>query len=425
MRVGFPLLFVFVAGVALGAPQPAFADAASDIRSQIEENNRQLESLKAEIAAYQKQLDALGTKKDTLQSTINSLTLSQKQLSTQIQATQNKIASANLEIKELTLSIGDKEENIAADQDAIAKALRSVAERERTSLVVHLISADSLGNAWRAVDEAMEFNRALTNDINDLRAARTELASNRDAVTKARANLVSLQNELSLQKKSVDLNKAAQQKLLADTKNQESAYQKLLADKQAEEARFEAELFELASRLEYVLDPSRIPPAGKGVLRWPLDNVFITQFFGSNSSAQRLYTSGSHDGVDFRTKNSSNPSGIGTPIRAALSGTVLEVNYGAVQNCQYGKWVLLKHGNGLATLYAHLSDIAVEKNAVVVTGQVIGFSGNTGYATGPHLHFGVYLADAVSFQQYTCKSGRQVTIPLAPINAYLDPLPYL
>lgn len=399
-------------------PSAAHAQSAAELRVQIDANNRQLDQLKAEIAAFQKQLDALGTKKNTLQSTIRSLELSQKQLATQIKVTQNKIASANLQIRELTFSIGDKEQDIAADREAIAKALRSVAEDEQASLVTHLISANSLGDAWRAVDETVQFNRALTEDIHDLRAIRTALATDRDEVTAKKEQLVSLQNDLALQKKSVGVSKAAQQKLLADTKNQESVYQKLLAEKQAEESRFEAALFELASQLEYALDPSRIPPAGKGVLRWPLTSVFITQQFGKSSSAQRLYVSGTHDGVDFRAS-------IGMPVRAALSGTVLEVNLGSVQNCQYGKWVLIKHANGLATLYAHLSSVSTQKNAVVTTGQVIGFSGNTGYATGPHLHFSVYYVDAVSFRQYTCKSGRRVTIPIAPVNAYLNPLSYL
>ncbi len=418
-RLGFPLLLCLLsAGLVLGIPHIAFADAAADIQTQIDANKQQRAALEAEIAAFQKQLDALGTQKNTLQSTISSLTLSQKQLAAQIKVTQSKIASANLTIKELSLSIGDKEASIAANQDAIAKALRSIAEDERTTLAARIISSDSFGEAWRATDETIQFNRALAKDIADLRAMRTALANNRDDVAAEKSKLVSLQNDLSLQKKSTDIQKTAQQKLLTDTKNQESTYQKIVASKKAEEAAFEAAMFELESRLQYVLDPSRIPPAGKGVLRWPLSIVALTQLFGKTSSSQRLYVSGTHNGVDFRAL-------IGTPVRAALSGTVLAINYGAVPNCQYGKWVLIKHQNGLATLYSHLSDISVQKGAAVSTGQVIGFSGDTGYATGPHLHLSVYIAEAVSFKQYTCRNKAVVTIPVAPPAAYLDPLVYL
>ncbi len=399
-------------------PTISYAQSASDLQSQINARTAQIAALEADIVQYQKELDVLGAKKNTLQSTISSLTLSQKQLAMQIQVTQAKIASANLQIRQLTLSIGDKESSIAIDQAAIAKALRNIAEEEERPFIIQLVSANTLGEAWQIADQAVQFNRALGSDIDHLQATRLTLATNRDQVSTTKAELVKLTANLTLQKKSIDLQKAAQQKLLADTRNQESAYQKLLADKKVEEAKFEAELFELASKLRYVLDPSQIPPAGKGVLRWPLDSVFITQQFGKTSSSQRLYTSGTHNGVDFRAS-------IGTPIRAALSGIVLAINYGAVQNCQYGKWVLIKHANGLATLYAHLSDIDVQKGNTVSTGQVVGFAGNTGYAIGPHLHLGLYVAEAISLQQYRCWNGSTVTIPIAPVNAYLNPLSYL
>ncbi len=411
------LFFLFLSCVSY-VPAVTHAQSAASIQSQIDENNRQLEALKVEIASFQRQLDVLGSKKDTLQSTINALALSQKKLASEIKVTQNKIASVNLKIKELTLFIGDKEESIAENQSAIAKALRGIVETEQSPLVIQVISSRSLRDAWQATDQAAQFNQALASDIQNLRAVRTELAEDRDAVTKERAILVALQNELAVQKRSVDIQKAAQQKLLADTKNQESAYQKIVANKKAEQTAFEAALFRLESQLQYVLDPGRLPPVGKGVLRWPLDNVLVTQQFGKTSSSQRLYVSGTHNGVDFRALT-------GTPIRSALSGTVLSINQGAVPNCQYGKWVLVVHPNGLATLYAHLSVVNVQKGASVSTGQIIGFSGNTGYATGPHLHFGVYIAEAVQFKQFTCWNRSVVTIPIAPPNAYLDPLLYL
>ncbi|MBI2025685.1 peptidoglycan DD-metalloendopeptidase family protein [Candidatus Kaiserbacteria bacterium] len=441
MRTG---LCIFFAGLVFWTPTFAFADAASDIQAQIDANNQQLELLKEEIIAYQQQLDTIGSKKNTLQSAINALTVSQKQLAAQIQATENKIASAALKIKQLTLSIGDKEAAIATDQNAIGKALRRVAEREERPLIAALISSNSIGEAWRLTDEALQFNRALAEDINDLRAVRTELAADRDETAAAKAKLVSLQKDLTLQKRSVDASKAAQQKLLADTKNMETNYQKLIAEKQAAEKAFEQELINLQSQLDLIVHPDLLPKVGSGVLAWPFSGAFmnncgarkglfgnffcITQYFGSTPFATanpQVYNGGGHNGIDIAAP-------IGTPVYASLGGTVLATgNTDLVRGCySFGKWIMIIHGNGLNTLYSHLSAIDVVKGQQVSTGQLIGLSGMTGYATGPHLHYGVYATEGtqiMTLRQFrSSKIGcADATMPVATLTAYLNPLSYL
>ena len=451
MRAGFLLFFaiLFCVGVVLGTPGFVRADAASDIQSQIDANNNQVASLESDIAAYQKQLDALGAQKNTLQSTISSLTLSQKQLASQIQVTQSKISSANLQIQELTSSISDKEQAIAGNQDAIATALRSVAEGEQIPLINELISANSLSEAWQAADQTVQFNEALVQDIGNLRATRSALATNRDAVSAQKAQLVSLQSQLTLQKRSVDANAAAQKQLLTQTKNQEANYQKLIAQKQASEQSFEQELINLQGQLNLVVNPNLLPKVGTGLLSWPFstafmfnctqrksifDNLFcITQYFGNtpfSTANPQIYSGHGHDGVDIAAP-------IGTPVQAALSGVVLAtgntdlVHDSAGHQCySFGKWIMLVHGNGINTMYAHLSEIDVSKGQSVTTGQVIGLSGMTGYATGPHLHFGVYATQGTEIMTLRQFRGATIgcadaTMPVATLTAYLNPLSYL
>ena len=437
-------LFLFFASFIFGIPSFALADAASDIQAQINANNKQIETLQNEIASFQKQLNVLGAKKNTLQSAIGFLALSQQKLANEIKITQSKISSSNLTIRELSLSIGDKEATIAEDQAAIAKALRRVAENEHISFVAKLISSDSLRDAWQTADYAIQFNRALANDIHDLRAVRMELASNRDEVSATKASLVALQNDLTLQKRSVDASKTAQQQLLAETKNQEVNYQKLIAQKQAAEKSFELELVSLQGQLNLIVHPELLPKVGLGILSWPFSPVFmntcaqrksvfgnpfcITQYFGNTSFATanpQIYNGKGHNAIDIGAPD-------GTPIHVALSGVVLGTgNTDIVKGCySFGKWIMITHGNGLSTLYSHLSSIDVSKGQSVDTGQVIGLSGRTGYATGPHIHFGVYATEGTQIMTLRQFRGATIgcadaTMPVATLDAYLNPLSYL
>jgi len=122
-----------------------------------------------------------------------------------------------------------------------------------------------------------------------------------------------------------------------------------------------------------------------------------------------MYAGGFHNGIDIS-------SSYGEPIRAARDGTIL-----AIGNCgkyAYGKWIMIKHDNGLTTLYGHLSSYGAYKTGDnVKTGDIIGYEGSTGYSTGPHLHFGVYASETIEIQK--------TWYGTLPIGAHIDPMKYL
>ncbi|MGA2548288.1 MAG: M23 family metallopeptidase [Rectinemataceae bacterium] len=86
-----------------------------------------------------------------------------------------------------------------------------------------------------------------------------------------------------------------------------------------------------------------------------------------------------HAGIDIVVNS-------GTPVRAAMDGKVSDTGY----NANYGNYVILNHTDGFQTLYGHLTSASVAVGTKVAQGSMIGISGNTGYSTGPHLHFGIY-----------------------------------
>jgi murein DD-endopeptidase MepM/ murein hydrolase activator NlpD len=126
--------------------------------------------------------------------------------------------------------------------------------------------------------------------------------------------------------------------------------------------------------------------------------------------------------VDFR-------AAVGTPIKAVAEGVIKGV--GDTDICcpraSFGKWILIEHNNGLSSTYAHLSLIRVKKGQRVARGAVIGYSGNTGSSTGPHLHLSLYVSNGVEIDSFESKSypGKILTQPIAATNAYLEPMYYL
>jgi murein DD-endopeptidase MepM/ murein hydrolase activator NlpD len=253
---------------------------------------------------------------------------------------------------------------------------------------------------------------------------KTELSIQKASYEQHKNTLLSLNATLNDQKQLVDQTSKDKNTLLQQTKNKESTYQQLIADRKKKKGELEAEMLDVESKLKTIVDASKLPTAGKGVLQYPLDNVIITQYFGNtpfSSQNPQVYNGSGHNGIDFGTK-------VGTPIYAAAAGTVLGTGNTdtACNGVSYGKWVLIKHGNGLSTLYAHLSVIQVKAGDVVTSKQKIGLSGNTGYSTGPHLHFTVYASDAVQITNYVSKvCGTNMTMPIAPRAGYLNPLSYL
>lgn len=401
--------------------QNVHAETVDSLQKQIEETNAQKTAIEAEIEKFKDQLNEVGAEKATLSSKIKSLEITQKKLSADIALTQTKINSTNLTIKELSGQIQETEQKIAQNYSAIAKTIRAINFTEDNSIIETLLAHDNANELWNNIGALSQLQKGLKDKISILSETKTVFELQKKTHEQKKNELVNLTSELGDRKEIVDVTKSEQNKVLKQTESKESEYKRLLAEKEALKEKFDQELFEYENQLKFLLDPSKLPPAGSGVLSWPLDEIFITQKFGKTSDSGRLYTSGTHSGVDFRAP-------VGTRLLAAANGTVIGVgNTDAQPGCySYGKWILMEHNNGLTTLYAHMSVISAKVGQKIKTGDVVGYAGETGYAFGPHLHMAVFASDGVSVERYTnSRYCKQVDIPLANTKAYLDPLLYL
>ncbi|HWH16454.1 MAG TPA: peptidoglycan DD-metalloendopeptidase family protein [Candidatus Paceibacterota bacterium] len=424
-------------------PEEARAQTEAEIKSQIEEHAERIRKIEAEIAEAEKQRQILNGQSRSLQSVIRDLDITRNQTSSQINLTETKISSTNLKLEELSYDIEDTEQLIALDRRTLGKSIRNMAEAGEVTLIEQVFASESLTDAWAAIDDAAALNDALRANVANLTAAKAELEEQIVDVDAKKQELTSLRSNLTTQKQSLDVQKSEKDRLLRQTKNQESVYQNLIAQKQAERKIFEQALSALENSLASI-GQGAAPSAQTGVLAWPYSAAFaesckgkagalgnancITQYFGNTAFATanaQIYNGSGHNAIDIGMP-------VGTPVLSALSGTVMGTgNTDAVPGCySFGKWVVVKHANGLATLYSHLSSISVSAGQAVSTGQTLGLSGMTGYATGPHLHFGVYASAGIKLMTLGEYRGAttpcaRATMPVAPKDAYLNPMSYL
>jgi murein DD-endopeptidase MepM/ murein hydrolase activator NlpD len=420
------------------------ADAAADLQSQITAHNTQISSLQAEIAGYQTQLDTLSTQKQTLQSSLKTIDVTRTKTSAQITEIQDQIAAANLNLQKLGGLITSKQQEIDDNKASLADSIRSIDNTDQTPFIATLFTSSDFLDVWRDVDAQIQLGEALQANMSQLSSATQQLAGQQTQVSSTKDQLTTFNSSLVTQKGALDATAQAKAQLIAQTASKQSNYQTLIATKKAEELSFESELSSLENSLKNI-SPSAVPAVGAGILSWPisaaeqahcvdiqsaLGNPYcITQYFGNTPFATAnaaIYSGMGHDGVDIGVP-------IGTPVQAALTGTVAGTgNTDLTKGCySFGKWVMIAHANGLSTMYAHLSVIGVTKGQQVSTGDVIGYSGMTGYATGPHIHFGVYATAGVQFLTLNAFRGdtttgcANATMPVAPKDAYLNPLSYL
>jgi murein DD-endopeptidase MepM/ murein hydrolase activator NlpD len=410
------------------SPEVFAQSEVEKLRDQIEDRGSRLAEIEAEIAKFEADLKVVGAEKKTLQSAINQLELERKKVNAEISKTENLITSTDLEINKLILEISRTEKEIAKAEETISTIIRAEYVAGDSTLLELLLRNERLSDFWSTLEAHENIRDTIQLKASDLSTFKDLLNEQRTENEKRRSKLTGLKDQYSEQNEVLVNNKAEQADLLEVTKSEEQNYQQLLSSQKAAQEKILKELREFESKLQFFLDPTTIPSPGTAVFSWPLLNIVITQYFGGTEFAARnasVYGGRAyHPGVDMGAPR-------GTPILAPLTGTVRATgNTDAVPGCySWGKWTLIDHANGLSTLYAHQDVLGVEAGQKVNTGDVIGYVGNTGFSTGPHLHFTVYAKDGVNVRRFneikTVTSCGPATTPVAATDAYIDPMLYL
>lgn len=296
-----------------------------------------------------------------------------------ISNTESQISDYNALISQAEAELADAQQREEAQYDLFCKRVREMEERGTVSYWSVLFKATSFSNLLGRLDfinEVMDYDRQVIEDLQTLQA---EIEEKKTGLEVSRAELVTAKAELESQKKQLAAQREEANKLVKEIDDNAAEYQATLDALEAEERRIEQQVKQLQKQLE-----EQMAAEGKnyntnpGGYIWPVDSRYITSTVGGRNSPGGVGST-NHKGTDIGRV------GYTSPVYAAKAGTVIV----ATRSSSYGNYVVISHGTGNTTLYAHMSSIKVSVGTYVQQGQTIGITGSTGHSTGPHLHFEV------------------------------------
>ncbi len=362
------LLLLLTAAAAV-AVRPAYAEKTEEQLAEEQRKAAQIAALEqkkkeqqAKLKDLEKQISEAKAKKNDVMETKKLLDQRNQLLLEQIEDTQNQIDDAAAQIA--------RYEMLEQEQyELFCRQVRSEEERGSLSYLSVLFKASSMSdllNRMEFVNEVAEYNKRL---IAAMKETRENIAEEKAAMEAKEAELGQQQSEL--------------QAKLTETTNLMNEY---AADQKKLEAIYAAEEKagkEIAAEIDRLLAESDVVPSNEGFI-WPVNTSKKISSPIGNRVAPGGFGSTNHKGVDICNV------GFTSSVFAVKSGKVLLTNtsgYGG----GYGNYVVIDHGGGVTTLYAHMSVVKVSEGQMVSQGTVLGITGSTGASTGPHLHYEVRI----------------------------------
>jgi murein DD-endopeptidase MepM/ murein hydrolase activator NlpD len=375
--------FLALAGLALAVAAPAAAD---DIG--------QKASVDARIAALQARIDASKGQEGVLSSQLSEVATELQDAQAAVETAQASVdsleaelASARAQLDRLSELLVVQTARLRRLQVEYARAVGVLEARVRTAymdeppdMLSFLVSASSFDDLVDNVDFLDRIGRQDQRVAADVDRARRNAAAERAATIRTRRLQAAAVSVIGAH---ADAARAARDRLAADRDRLvtvESIKQSALADTRETRAEYVGEVESLATESAALAARIRAAQAGAGSTGtgqpsaagfvWPCEGVVVSGF--------GVRWGRMHEGIDIACA-------YGAPVHAAAAGTVIYAGW--MQG--YGNLVVLDHGNGISTAYAHASAILVSVGQSVGHGDEVSLVGATGHATGPHLHFEV------------------------------------
>ncbi len=422
----FALGAVNLSGIinAVAQSESELQDEVDRIEDEIAENEGKLEELeqtaeqqKAELDKLEKQIDDIESKAAEVQTQIHALNEQITKLTQEYNKLNAEIQQKNKNIQKATVLIQETEQNIEDNKDVLSAKLRSVYLNGNESTLKILMGADSLASFLTRLEM---MKRTSENDkktiegfkekVTLLKKTKAQLESDkavivenrrkvvqtRNAYTEKKATLQVKQNEYSAMVAEIETQYAKVEAYIATLDKEGAAYKDYITDLKRQEAEANEALDEFFKN--YYANQEQLPSdnsdgdysggsssGGSAYYEtdddwaWPVGggSYYITAYYKDSSYLAEIGSV--HYGLDI-----SGSGFYGRSLYAARAGTVIS---SGDEGDGYGNKVVIDHGDGFSTVYAHNSVNVVSSGDYVSKGQLIAYAGSTGYSTGPHLHY--------------------------------------
>lgn len=320
------------------------------------------------------QLSALADDKSEALKRKNLLDQQITNLSSQISNVEKQISTYEALITQTEAELAEAQEKEEAQYELFCSRVRDMEKRGTVSYWSVLFRATSFTDLLSRLDiinEIMDADQAVIDELEALQAEietkKEELETSKTESEAAKADLVSKKSDLDAQRTKAN-------KLVQEIEANESDYQSTLDAIEAEEEAIQNKIVQLSQQL--AAQSGSGSSAALGGYIWPVSSRRITSPFGPRNTGISG-ASTNHKGVDIGGVYYS------SEVHAAKAGTVIISQYSS----SYGNYVVVSHGSGNTTLYAHMSSRKVSVGDYVNQGDVLGITGSTGISSGPHLHF--------------------------------------
>ncbi len=353
--------------------------AANLTDSKVESYEAKLAQIEKDMKNLQKQISSAKTATEKAMADKEKLDGEMSLLIKRIDTTTEFIDALSTSISEKDGEIIDKQKAYDDKYALFKERLRVTREEGEASYLQMLFGAENLADFLSRVDRIgamLEYDNTIMRGLKEDKASLENIRSDFATQKLKQEELLA-----SLKKDEAELEEKSKQaaSYINQYKNNTAQYTSLYEKALAEEEKLTKELEAYLEELQKKLNSKFVG----GTFMWPvpLDFTRISSYYGWRTSPI-TGKSELHNGIDI-------PASYGTNIYASNDGKVTI----ATKHYSYGNYIMIDHGGGYATLYAHCSSLLVSVGQTVKKGQVIAKVGSTGYSTGNHLHFSLYEAN--------------------------------